>query len=112
MSLDSGRGAVTAKNQIAFSDSLISGISACKHANGRDWWVAVLKDSSDIIYTLLLTPNGITNIQQQHLNVPMHISFDSIQAFSPDGSKYAYINMEPTGIIGKPYRRDIRLFRF
>ncbi|MBX3107491.1 MAG: hypothetical protein KF877_12850, partial [Bacteroidetes bacterium] len=72
MSLDSGRGAVTAKNQIAFSDSLISGISACKHANGRDWWVAVLKDSSDIIYTLLLTPNGITNIQQQHLNVPMH----------------------------------------
>ena len=112
MSLDSGRGAVTAKNQIAFSDSLIWGISACKHANGRDWWVAVLKDSSDVIFTLLLTPNGITNIQQQHLNVPMHTSFSSIQAFSPDGTKYAYITMSPTGIMGKPYKRDIRLFDF
>ena len=112
MSLDSGRGAVTAKNQIAFSDSLISGISACKHANGRDWWVAVLKDSSDIIYTLLLTPNGITNIQQQHLNVPMHISFSSIQAFSPDGSKYAYTVSSATGNINYPYLRDLRILDF
>ncbi|MBS1922978.1 MAG: T9SS type A sorting domain-containing protein [Bacteroidetes bacterium] len=112
MSLDSGRGAVTLKNQIAFSDTLVFGVTACKHANGRDWWVAVLKDSSDVVFTVLLTPNGITNIQQQHLNVPMHTSFSSIQAFSPDGTKYAYITMSPTGIMGKPYKRDIRLFDF
>jgi hypothetical protein len=112
MSLDSGRGAVTQKNQIAFSDSLVFGVTACKHANGRDWWVAILKDSSDVVFTLLLTPNGITNIQQHHLNVPMHTSFSSIQSFSPNGTKYAYITMSPTGIMSKPYKRDIRLFDF
>jgi hypothetical protein len=112
MSLDSGRGAVTQKNSIAFNDSLIFGITACKHANGRDWWVAVLKDSSDIIYTLLLTPNGITNIQQQHLNVPLHSSFSSIQAFSPDGTKYAYTVSSPTGNINYPYLRDLRILDF
>ena len=113
MSLDSGRGAVTAKNQIAFSDSLISGISACKHANGRDWWVAVLKDSSDIIYTLLLTPNGITNIQQQHLNVPMHHSqYVQPSLFSPDGSKFAYTICTPTGNMSYPALRDLRIFDF
>ncbi len=112
MTLDSGRGAVTQKNQIAFSDSLIWGISACRHANGRDWWVAVLKDSSDIIYTLLLTPNGITNIQQQHLNVPMHTSFSCVQAFSPDGSKYAYTVSSATGNINYPYLRDLRILDF
>ena len=112
MSLDSGRGEVTQKNQIAFSDSLIFGITACKHANGRDWWVAVLKDSSDVIYTLLLTPNGITNIQQQHLFVPMHINFSSIQAFSPDGSKYAYTVSSATGNMSYPYLRDLRILDF
>jgi hypothetical protein len=112
MTLDSGRGAVTQKNQIAFSDTLVFGVTACKHANGRDWWVAVLKDSSDVVFTVLLTPNGISSIQQQHLNVPMHTSFSSIQAFSPDGTMYAYITMNPTGIMGKPLKRDIRLFDF
>jgi hypothetical protein len=112
MTLDSGRGAVTQKNQVAFNDSLIFGITACKHANGRDWWVAVLKDSSDIIYTLLLTPNGITNIQQQHLNVPLHSSFSSIQTFSPDGTKYAYTVSSPTGNMNYPYNRDLRILDF
>ncbi|MBS1764951.1 MAG: T9SS type A sorting domain-containing protein [Bacteroidetes bacterium] len=112
MALDSGRGAVTQKNQIAFSDSLILGISACRHANGRDWWVAVLKDSSDIIYTLLLTPHGITNVQQQHLNVPMHVNFSSIQAFSPDGNKYAYTVSSATGNMNYPYLRDLRILDF
>ncbi|HNL05522.1 MAG TPA: T9SS type A sorting domain-containing protein [Bacteroidia bacterium] len=112
MSLDSGRGAVTQKNQIAFSDTLVFGVTACKHANGRDWWVAVLKDSSDVVFTVLLTPNGISNIQQQHLNVPMHTSFSSIQAFSPDGTKYAYTKTEATGIMPTPYIRDLRILDF
>ncbi|HRE23794.1 MAG TPA: T9SS type A sorting domain-containing protein [Bacteroidia bacterium] len=112
MTLDSGRGAVTLKNQIAFSDSLTFGVTACKHANGRDWWIAVLKDSSDIIYTLLLTPSGIANVHQQHLGVPMHTSFASRQAFSPDGTKFAYTKTIATGVMPEPYIRDLRILDF
>jgi hypothetical protein len=40
MNLDNGKGDVISKNNILISDTLASGnITACKHANGRDWWV-------------------------------------------------------------------------
>ena len=39
ITLDSGLGGVISKNDTAFSDTLNWGIAACKHANGRDWWI-------------------------------------------------------------------------
>jgi hypothetical protein len=70
ISLDSGKGQVLVKNQIVFSDTLNWGIGACKHANGRDWWVVMQKQASDIIYIVLVTPDGIVQINTQQLNVP------------------------------------------
>ncbi len=114
MTLDSNNGGVVQnqKNLIAFSDSLVLGISACKHANGRDWWITILKDSSDIVYTLLLTPNGVTNVSWQHLNVPDHDYFITPPLFSPDGHKYSYIHSVSTGNMSNPYLNDLRIFDF
>jgi hypothetical protein len=39
MTLDNGLGAVVSKNNILFSDSLTMNLFACRHANGRDWWL-------------------------------------------------------------------------
>jgi len=40
MTLDNGNGAVISKNNVILNDSLIAGrLTACKHANGRDWWI-------------------------------------------------------------------------
>ena len=44
VTLDAGLGAVIQKNQLAFTDTLNWGITACKHANGRDWWIVLQKD--------------------------------------------------------------------
>jgi hypothetical protein len=95
MTQDSGRGAVTAKNQLlwsgdAFNSDIINEgcLTACKHANGRDWWIVSHKDSSNIFMTFLLTPTGFTGPFLQSIG-PV-INFRSLQAcFSPDGSKYA-----------------------
>ena len=87
---DSGRGAVISKNNIIVQDHLNQGITACKHANGRDWWIVVLKDSTDSIYNILLTPQGITSITTQSLNVYHHNYYNGQPVFSPDGNKFSY----------------------
>ncbi|MBL0051292.1 MAG: hypothetical protein IPP29_07105 [Bacteroidetes bacterium] len=62
MKQNNGKGVVTQKNLIAFQDTILFGIHACKHANGRDWWIVALRDSSDVAIKLLFTPNGIAQI--------------------------------------------------
>src|SRR5438093_11769444 len=66
MNLNGGYGGVVNKNVIAIQDTLTPGkITACKHANGRDWWVLVPRVNSNIYYTFLLSTQGITGITQQ-----------------------------------------------
>jgi hypothetical protein len=108
-SLNSGLGAVVQKNQIAIQDSLTAGIGACKHANGRDWWVIILRDNSDIAYKLLVTSNGIESASTQHLNVPKHTGFNGQPQFSPDGSKFAYHYY--SGVVDS-INHSIRIFDF
>ncbi|MBL7928626.1 MAG: hypothetical protein JNL47_03990, partial [Bacteroidia bacterium] len=62
-----GLGAVIEKNDTLIVDKMSTGLAACKHANGRDWWVIAQKDSSDIVYKILLTPNGVESIATQNL---------------------------------------------
>jgi hypothetical protein len=108
MTLDGGYGGVVAKNLIAFQDTINWGIGACKHANGRDWWIIALKDHSNTIYRMLLTSNGITSVSTQMLNVPFHYSNVTQPTFSPDGTKFAY----SYGYGGANPYHDIRLFHF
>ena len=104
-SLDSGRGGglPNAKNINIINDTLLLGrITACKHANGRDWWVVVHKYYSDIYYKLLFTENGVYGPYTQQIGslFPAKIltpfgydDFDiaGMACFSPDGSKYATV---------------------
>lgn len=111
MTLDSGLGGVISnkKNLIAVQDTFSFGIAACKHANGRDWWIVALKDSSDIIFKILLSPNGIASVMQQPLGVPFAYQGEGQPTFSPDGSKFAYTDHEG------PFNNsvhDARLFDF
>ncbi len=90
ISLNNGLGAVISKNVPILNDTLNAGkISACKHANGRDWWLIVHKANSDIFYKFLITPNVILGPYTQSIGVVRQ--WDAGQAlFSPDGSKFAY----------------------
>ncbi|MEI2757819.1 MAG: T9SS type A sorting domain-containing protein [Bacteroidia bacterium] len=103
--LDSGRGGglPNAKNINIINDTLLLGrITACKHANGRDWWVVVHKYYSDVYYKLLFTESGVYGPYTQQIGslFPAKIltpfgydDFDiaGMACFSPDGSKYATV---------------------
>jgi type IX secretion system substrate protein/WD40 repeat protein len=111
MTQDGGLGGVDSnqKNVIIIQDTFSLGISACKHANGRDWWIVALKDSSNIIYKVLLTPSGISSVTTQALNIPLSNFGNAGQpTFSPDGEKFAYTS----GMTGPNAFHDVRLFHF
>ena len=92
MTFDGGLGGVDSaqKNIIAFQDTLNWGLAACKHANGRDWWIVGQKHNTDIIYKVLFTPTGISTVTTQQLNCPYAWYSSSQLTFSPDGNKFAY----------------------
>lgn len=99
MAFNGGLGGVIAgqKNQIVFQAGLNPGIAACKHANGRDWWIIAFKDSSDIVYKVLLTQNGFGTATQQTLGLtPYPVYLTGQKQFSPDGKKMAFAYFEGT----------------
>jgi hypothetical protein len=111
MTLNGGLGGVVAnqKNIVAFQGYLSWGLAACKHANGRDWWILAEEDASDTIYKVLFTPNGVSSVATQVVNMPIP-SYDNAgePTFSPDGTKFAYTSAYGGG--GGYY--DTRLFSF
>ena len=50
ISLNGGLGEVISKNNIALTGLFGWGLSACKHANGRDWWVFAFNDCANYVY--------------------------------------------------------------
>lgn len=96
MEQDSGKGAVIEKNQLLWvgnrtNHDLVTwgSITACKHANGRDWWIVKHKDFENTIITFLLTPQGIALNNIQAIG-PVLRYFGGQAVFSPDGTKYAF----------------------
>ena len=69
--IDIAKDSVISKNNILFHDTISWGLAACRHANGRDWWIVAQKDSSNFLYRILLTPTGITNLGYIQLNFPI-----------------------------------------
>lgn len=89
ISLDGGLGSVTSKNNLIFQDTLNWGIGACKHSNGRDWWVVMMKDSSDIVYSVLIDSSNSFSISTQSLGYfPLPHAAVSQLTFSSDGRKF------------------------
>lgn len=79
---------MSGKEQV-IADTLDAGkISACKHANGRDWWIIVPVDRINHFYNILLTPNGIDTIFLQKVNNLYRAADVGFSCFSPNGEYY------------------------
>jgi hypothetical protein len=89
-------------------DSLSWGFSACKHANGRDWWIVALKQNNNLIYNVLLTPDTIASITTHVLNFPFIYNNAGQPTFSNDGTKFAYTY----GYAGPNGVHDVRILTF
>ena len=111
MTHDGGLGEVVQKNVVAYNDSIGWGLGACKHANGRDWWVVALSKNADSVLTFLLTASGVQFIGKQNLFVPAYPEWVGQPVFSPDGNKFSYSHGYTLNG-GIYWYHDVRLFDF
>ncbi len=93
MSLEGGLGAVVQKNNVLLSDTLtIGAITACKHANGRDWWIVFHRYTGKTYFKYLLTPSGLQGPFMQDIGTSLSmIDWVWQSCFSPDGKKFASV---------------------
>jgi hypothetical protein len=95
MSGNGGLGKVISKNNQLENGYILGygGLAACKHANGRDWWIVIPKLFTNCLYIYLLTPHGIDSIGLQCMGDTFATNTDRGQScFTPDGSKYIWGN--------------------
>jgi hypothetical protein len=93
MRLQNGLGDVKFKNKILLDGNMIpgGGMAACKHGNGRDWWITIQEKNSNCFYTCLLSPNGVDSVSKQCIGDTMHWNQGrGSNVFTPDGSKYIW----------------------
>ncbi len=89
ISLNGGLGGVVSKNNIILTDTLVAGgITSCKHANGRDWWIVCHQYNSNRYFKYLITPNGISAPYIQDIGKIMSYYGAGQTVFSPDGEKF------------------------
>ena len=98
---DNGNGAVIQKNTVFINDTLATQMSACKHANGRDWWIIIPEAYSPGYYIYLLTPIGLQFVTKQIIGTRWFV-FGGQSTFSRDGSLYAMYDS----------RNDLEVFDF
>lgn len=92
MDLNNGKGYMTVKQQTIFSDTLTFGtLTAERHANGRDWWIFIHKRMSNKFYQMLLTPDGITQVNELNVGPAVNMLWypNGQSVFSPDGKTLA-----------------------
>jgi hypothetical protein len=103
MNANNGKGKVIKKNKIVFqTKSLTQGyMTACKHANGKDWWIVQMREDTNIFFKILLTKDTIMAVDSQSIgNFKFKEGNNQGQAvFSPDGSKWVAFNSKEEVII-------------
>ena len=62
------------------------GLTAVKHANGRDWWILQPKFLEDVIIRILIDPEGVHRLDDQQITAKFQSSLSSVVA-SPTGDK-------------------------
>ncbi len=99
MNLDGGLGGVIFKNVTMLADTLNSGgITACKHANGRDWWIIFHRYNATMYYKYLFKAAGsvIQGPFTQNIGSSINSNWIWQSCFSPDGKKFATITGRDT----------------
>ncbi len=88
-SRDDGMGAVVEKNKPLIRDTLFDLLDACKHANGKDWWLIACDIEGNGFYKFLFDSSGFRLHDLQHEGPKWQAKpRDSQGDTSPDGSLY------------------------
>ena len=87
-----GLGSVTSKNVPILKNVKLreGGMTACKHANGRDFWLILGASATNQFYKFLVTPHGILGPYVQNIGPEFPLPGDvAYSKFSQDGTKFA-----------------------
>lgn len=88
MSLASGQGSVTTKNNVMFIPSTEK-MAAVKHCNGNDVWLLSHDRNTQIFRAFLITAAGISSVVSTSTVGTIHADYQGYIKFSPDGNKMA-----------------------
>jgi hypothetical protein len=79
------------RNNIVLSDtSSISDMQACRHANGRDWWIIKPDIWTNKFFVGLLTPQGIEMNPITIPGAPTDLRVNTSSKFNIQGTKYIH----------------------
>jgi len=98
--LDIPTQSIISKNNIVLSDTSSSGdMQACRHANGRDWWIIKPHMYTDFYYIGLFDPTGIEMNLVQLPDVPHLLRTNSVSKFNIQGNKYIQYSGQPHQLV-------------
>lgn len=110
MRADGRRGGMVVKQKSLIGDSILihaGGLTATRHANGRDWWIIQPELRSNVYQRILLTPDGLRALEPQRIGSAPKVGLSGA-CFSPDGSLYVR-NAMLGGLQGRDY---LDIYRF
>ena len=98
MSMNSGLGSVVLRDSLLLTDHINEKLNACKHANGRDWWVVVQSTATNqLFHKFLITPEGILGPFDQLIGSGDNINkFHGQMVFSKNGDKLGLVSGNAT----------------
>ena len=111
VSLNNGLGQVISKNNIALSGSFGGGLTACRHGNGRDWWIVAVSNDGSLLHEFLLTPDTLIYTGVQNLSLQPNFGYAGQATFSPDGEKFVFRNGYVSGMYWNLYLNLINFDR-
>ena len=101
MNGDGSLGEVVESNHLILGHPMSQSHGACRHANGRDWWVITHDAFGNTFYRYLLTPTGLKDMGAIEVGQDWYVHYDSIHnfydpnhgdiKFSSDGSTLVFI---------------------
>jgi hypothetical protein len=96
---NNGLGAAIEMNEVLNPNdtAVINMLTACRHANGRDWWILLPKLDDNLYYTYLLSPTGLELIHRQRIGAKICSGIGQ-SCFSPDGTKYIRADVISLGL--------------
>jgi len=98
-----GKGKVIVKDQPAFrTTNIVNGyLTACKHKNGKDWWIIQMERDTNIYFKVLLTGDTVMAVDSQSIgsNYSINSNETGQAVFTPDGRKWLMYNIQDNLLI-------------
>ncbi len=90
---NAGAGAVVQKKVPLLQNTQIkkTQMMACRHGNGKDWWLLKMAGDSNKVFVFLFSQNAVTRFPDQYIPFPFKGTNNAYgqMVFSQDGTKWA-----------------------